>query len=172
MFRTVPVSIIRSFSLYTQQWYVFYRFADSLRSAGSGRRYAVTVGPNEVGCLHWGRQCPVYKMHVSLWIQGDRHCVGIELHSLICKIIIKALDKSVSVYTLLHGTCFISLIHLVLLNLLEGSRCARDVTDLCSPLNPAVSWPNCTPRDAIQNRICQFRTSCNNNNNNNNKQGS
>jgi len=132
MFRTVPVSIIRSFSLYTQQWYVFYRFADSLRSAGSGRRYAVTVGPNEVGCLHWGRQCPVYKMHISLWIQGDRHCVGIELHSLICKIIIKALDKSVSVYTLLHGTCFISLIHLVLLNLLKGSRCAPDVTVLCS----------------------------------------
>jgi len=30
MFRTVPVSIIRSFSLYTQQWYMSYRFADSL----------------------------------------------------------------------------------------------------------------------------------------------
>jgi len=28
MFRTVPLSIIRSFSLYTQQWYVSYRFAD------------------------------------------------------------------------------------------------------------------------------------------------
>jgi len=36
MFRTVPVSVIRSFSLYTQQWYMSYRFADSLR-AGSGR---------------------------------------------------------------------------------------------------------------------------------------
>jgi len=34
MFQTVPVSIIRSFSLYTQQWYMSYRFADSLR-AGS-----------------------------------------------------------------------------------------------------------------------------------------
>ena len=30
MFRTVPLSIIRSFSLYTQQWYMSYRFADSL----------------------------------------------------------------------------------------------------------------------------------------------
>ena len=29
MFRTVPLSIIRSFSLYTQQWYMPYRFADS-----------------------------------------------------------------------------------------------------------------------------------------------
>jgi len=32
MFRTVSLSIIRSFSLYTQQWYVSYRFADSLRT--------------------------------------------------------------------------------------------------------------------------------------------
>ena len=36
MFRTVPLSIIRSLSLYTQQWYMSYRFADSLRT-GSGR---------------------------------------------------------------------------------------------------------------------------------------
>jgi len=36
MFRAVPLSIIRSISLYTQQWYMSYRFADSLR-AGSGR---------------------------------------------------------------------------------------------------------------------------------------
>ena len=36
MFRTVPLSIIRRFSLYTQQWHTSYRFADSLR-AGSGR---------------------------------------------------------------------------------------------------------------------------------------
>ena len=35
MFQTVPLSIIRSFSQYTQQWYMSYRFADSLR-AGSG----------------------------------------------------------------------------------------------------------------------------------------
>jgi len=28
MFRTVPLSIIRSFSLYTQQWYMSYRFTD------------------------------------------------------------------------------------------------------------------------------------------------
>jgi hypothetical protein len=35
MFWTVPLSIIRSFSLYTQQWYMSYTFADSLQ-AGSG----------------------------------------------------------------------------------------------------------------------------------------
>jgi len=35
MFRTVPLSIIGSFPLFTQQWYMSYRFADSLQ-AGSG----------------------------------------------------------------------------------------------------------------------------------------
>jgi hypothetical protein len=30
VFQTVPLSIIRSFSLYTQQWYMSHRFADSL----------------------------------------------------------------------------------------------------------------------------------------------
>jgi hypothetical protein len=37
MFRTVPLSIIRSYSLYTQQWYMSYRLVDSFRAAaGSG----------------------------------------------------------------------------------------------------------------------------------------
>jgi len=35
MFRRFSLSIIRSFSLYTQQWYMSYRFSDSLR-AGLG----------------------------------------------------------------------------------------------------------------------------------------
>jgi hypothetical protein len=35
MFRTVPLSTINSYSLYTQQWYMSYRFVDSFR-AGSG----------------------------------------------------------------------------------------------------------------------------------------
>jgi hypothetical protein len=35
MFQTVPLSIIRRFSLYTQQWYMSYRFADSLRASGN-----------------------------------------------------------------------------------------------------------------------------------------
>ena len=38
MLRTIPLSIIGSFSLYTQQLYLSYRFADSLR-AGSGRNW-------------------------------------------------------------------------------------------------------------------------------------
>jgi predicted phosphoadenosine phosphosulfate sulfurtransferase len=35
MFQTVPMSIIRSYSLYTQQWCMSYRSVDNLR-AGSG----------------------------------------------------------------------------------------------------------------------------------------
>ena len=42
MFRTVPLFIIKSFSLYTQQWYVSYRFVDSLR-AGSGRNVLILL---------------------------------------------------------------------------------------------------------------------------------
>jgi len=36
MFRTVPLSIIRNFSLYTQQWFMSYGFADSLRADRDG----------------------------------------------------------------------------------------------------------------------------------------
>jgi len=32
MFQTVPLSIVRSFSLYAQQWYMSYKFADIMRA--------------------------------------------------------------------------------------------------------------------------------------------
>jgi len=32
MFRTVPLFIIRSFSLYTQQWYMSYKFGDGCQT--------------------------------------------------------------------------------------------------------------------------------------------
>ena len=35
MSQTVPLSIIRSFSLYTQEWYMSYMFADSLRAVSN-----------------------------------------------------------------------------------------------------------------------------------------
>jgi len=40
MFRTVPLSSIKSFSLYTQQWYMSYSVADHLRT-GSGRNVLI-----------------------------------------------------------------------------------------------------------------------------------
>jgi len=42
MFPAGPLSIIRSFSLYTQQWYMSYRFAESLRT-GSGRSFVLIL---------------------------------------------------------------------------------------------------------------------------------
>jgi len=42
MFGTVRLSTIRSFSLYTQQWYMSYRFGDSWR-ARSGRSVLILL---------------------------------------------------------------------------------------------------------------------------------
>jgi len=50
MFRTGPLSIIRSFSLYIQQWYMSYRFADSLR-AGSGRSALILLASCQQTCM-------------------------------------------------------------------------------------------------------------------------
>jgi len=69
MFQTVPLSIIRSSSMYTQQWYVSYRFADSLR-AESGRNWSCSQAVNKpvwhtpLLCVQWKtpddgqRNCP------------------------------------------------------------------------------------------------------------------
>jgi len=69
MFRTVPLSVIRNFSLYTQQWYMSCRFADSLR-AGSGRKVLILQAVNKpvwhipLLCVQWKipddgqRNCP------------------------------------------------------------------------------------------------------------------
>ena len=50
MFRTVPLSSIRSFSLYKQQWYMSYRFADSCR-AGSGCSMLILLASSQQTCL-------------------------------------------------------------------------------------------------------------------------
>jgi len=50
MFRTVPVSIIRIFSLYARQWYISYRFADSLL-AGSGWKNLILFASCQQTCM-------------------------------------------------------------------------------------------------------------------------
>ena len=64
MFRTVPLSIISSFSLYTQQWYMSYRFADSLR-AGSG-----WFRPDPARKLHDIHHCFVYREKLLMMNTG------------------------------------------------------------------------------------------------------
>ena len=58
MFRTFPLSIIRSFSLYTQQWCMSYRFADSLQAVSKPVWHITLL------CVQWKtpddgqRKCP------------------------------------------------------------------------------------------------------------------
>jgi len=69
MFRTVPLSIIRSFSLYTQQWYMSYRFADSLR-AGSGRSVLNLLASRQQNFMTYNHCC-VYSENPD---NGQRNC--------------------------------------------------------------------------------------------------
>ena len=46
MLRAVPLSIVRSSLLYTQQWYVSYKFADILRAVSKPVRIAVCTVKN------------------------------------------------------------------------------------------------------------------------------
>jgi len=48
--RTTPLSIIRSFALYTQQWYMSYRCADSLR-VGSGCSILILLASCQQICM-------------------------------------------------------------------------------------------------------------------------
>ena len=66
MFRTVPLSIIGSFSLYTQQWCMSYRFVDSLR-AGSGRSQ---FRPNPARKLYNIHHCCVYSEKLPMMDRG------------------------------------------------------------------------------------------------------
>jgi len=81
MFRTVPLSIIRSISLYTKQWYMSYRFADSLR-AGSGSEPARKLSENLYDIYHCGM---AYTIAVLQWKSpddGQRNCPKhVEFHS-------------------------------------------------------------------------------------------
>ena len=59
MFRTVPLSIIRSFSLYIQQWYMSYMFADSLLASCQQICMTYTIAVCTVKTPDGGqRNCP------------------------------------------------------------------------------------------------------------------
>jgi hypothetical protein len=85
MFRTVPLSIIRSSSLYTQQWYMSYRFADSLW-AGSGWNSCpihILLYDIPLLCVQWKtpddgqRNCPKHvEFHAKNKFEKLVHLVG------------------------------------------------------------------------------------------------
>ena len=85
MFRTVPLSIVRSFSLYTQQWYVSYRFDDSwtVPSWSCSQAVSKLVWHIPLLCVQWKtaddgqRNCP---KHVEFYFKNKfeklLHLVG------------------------------------------------------------------------------------------------
>jgi hypothetical protein len=78
MFRTDAVSLIRSYSMYTQRWYMSYRFVDSLR-AGSGWNCSSILILQSVYKPVW------HKPSLSVqWItldDGQRNCLKhVEFH--------------------------------------------------------------------------------------------
>jgi len=73
MFRKVPLSITRSFSLYTQQWYMSYRFVDSLR-AGSGRNCSSIIRSFSLYTQQW---CMSYRFADRLRAGSGRNCSSI-----------------------------------------------------------------------------------------------
>ena len=78
MFRTIPLSIIRSFSLYTQQWYMSYWFADSLR-AGSGWNSILILLTSFQPELYTIQTIPLsiirrFSLYTQQWYMSYRFC--------------------------------------------------------------------------------------------------
>ena len=98
MFRTVPVSVIRSSSLYKQQWNMSYSFVNSLR-AGSERNYVPSSSCSQAVSKHvWHipllcverrtpddgqRNCPKYvEFHFKNKFEKIVHLVGFIIRNL------------------------------------------------------------------------------------------
>jgi hypothetical protein len=79
-------------------------------------------------------------------------------------IIIKALSKIVSIHYCMGPVLYPNTVCPTYLY--KGQQVRSRCLCFVLPPNPAVSWPNCVPRDAIQNRTCKFRTRGNGNNDN------
>jgi len=74
MFRTIPPSLIRSFSLYTQQWYMSYRLVDSFR--GCSKAVYKPLWHIPLLCIQWKtpddgqKNCPKHvEFQTSYFIQ-------------------------------------------------------------------------------------------------------
>jgi len=77
MFQTVPLSIIRRFSLHTQQWYMSYRFADSLRAGSEWSSVLILLA----SCLTYTIAVCVCRFADSLRAGSERSSVLILLAS-------------------------------------------------------------------------------------------
>jgi len=69
MFQTVPLSI-RSSSLYTQQWYMSYRFADGLRAGSGWNRFHPDPARKLSANLYDIHHCCVYSEELLMMDSG------------------------------------------------------------------------------------------------------
>jgi hypothetical protein len=91
VFRTGFLSIIRSFSLYTQQWYMSCRFADSLRASCKQTCMTYTIAVFTVKTQITGRnwitqfistnKCSILTLHNKLQTNKAQHTVRIQFRS-------------------------------------------------------------------------------------------
>jgi len=89
MFRTVPLSIVSSFSLYTQQWYMSYRFADSL-TASRPSLFA--------SCLQTCEQAETC-LFLYLWCENI-NSVNLEFSAVTCRSALSSLQQPVTLIVL------------------------------------------------------------------------
>jgi hypothetical protein len=96
MFRAAPLSIIRSYSLYTQRWYMSYRFVDSLW-AESGWNCSSILSVQWITPDDGQRNCP---KHVEFHFQNKSeklvHLVGFIIKKTV-ECITRALNKVFSI---------------------------------------------------------------------------
>jgi hypothetical protein len=116
VFRTVPLSINRTFSLYTQQWYMSYRFADSLRARSEwnavpswycSQAVSKPVWHIPLLCVQWKspddgqRNCPKHvEFHSKNKFEKLMYLVGFIIRSLLPV----AFDRSQSENDRTHST--------------------------------------------------------------------
>ena len=90
MFRTVPLCIIRSFSPYTQQWYMSYRFADNwVPSWSCSQAVSKSIWHIPLLCVQWKthddgqRNCPKHvEFHSKNKFEKLEHLVGFIIRNL------------------------------------------------------------------------------------------
>jgi hypothetical protein len=103
MFRTIPLSIFRSFSPYTQQWYMSYRFVDNSRV---GSQWSCSVWHIPLLCVRW--ETPddgqgYYPKHVEFHFK-----IKFEKISASTWFSYKNIDKNLSITS--NGFCIINIL--------------------------------------------------------------
>jgi hypothetical protein len=88
MFRTVPLSIIRSLALYTKQWYVSYRFAESLRAGSESQQNSMTynIAVCTVKNFSWltVELSETYRVSFQNKFEKLVHLIGLLLETFMC----------------------------------------------------------------------------------------